>query len=189
MMTRSSILHIWRRFCPATGVAAALLLGVQFAHADSAMQGMSHMDDTMSGMRHPLAAEKFAFGQLGERSKVDRTVTITTLDMRFEPKVLKVKTGETIRFVVMNKSDVDHDFTIGDAATQTAHRTEMLAAMGKGAKMHHDADPNAISIKAGQVGELVWKFSRAGQFEFDCNVPGHYEAGMKGTITVGANGA
>jgi uncharacterized cupredoxin-like copper-binding protein len=49
--------------------------------------------------------------------------------------------------------------------------------------MTHD-DPNAIAVKPAETHELVWKFSRAGQVQYDCNIPGHYEMGMKGTITV-----
>ncbi len=130
------------------------------------------------------AAEGFVFGEPGVPSKVDRVVTIAMRDMRFEPNELQVKVDETIRFVVVNKSDTEHDFTIGDIATQTAHRKEMVEAMEKGSAMHHHDDPNATSVTAGQSGELIWKFTRAGSFEFDCNVPGHYEAGMKGIITV-----
>jgi uncharacterized cupredoxin-like copper-binding protein len=41
-------------------------------------------------------------------------------------------------------------------------------------------------VGPGQQRELIWKFTRAGNFEFDCNVPGHYEAGMRGVIEVRA---
>jgi uncharacterized cupredoxin-like copper-binding protein len=32
--------------------------------------------------------------------------------------------------------------------------------------------------------ELLWKFSKAGTFEYGCLIPGHHEAGMHGTIIV-----
>ena len=47
----------------------------------------------------------------------------------------------------------------------------------------HD-DPNAIVVKPGETKELTWRFTRAGKLEFDCNVPGHYEADMAGTISL-----
>jgi uncharacterized cupredoxin-like copper-binding protein len=31
---------------------------------------------------------------------------------------------------------------------------------------------------------MVWRFSKAGTFEFACLIPGHREAGMTGTVTV-----
>jgi uncharacterized cupredoxin-like copper-binding protein len=51
---------------------------------------------------------------------------------------------------------------------------------GHGA-MAHD-DPNSILLEPGKSGELVWKFTRAMNLEFACNVPGHYESGMVGRV-------
>jgi uncharacterized cupredoxin-like copper-binding protein len=36
------------------------------------------------------------------------------------------------------------------------------------------------------MGTLIWKFAQAGTVEFACLIPGHYEAGMKGSIRVDA---
>ena len=33
-------------------------------------------------------------------------------------------------------------------------------------------------------GEVIWTFANAGSFEFGCLIPGHYESGMKGDVTV-----
>jgi uncharacterized cupredoxin-like copper-binding protein len=30
----------------------------------------------------------------------------------------------------------------------------------------------------------VWQFTQSGRFEFACLIPGHFEAGMVGTVTV-----
>ena len=54
-------------------------------------------------------------------------------------------------------------------------------------KMHpHMAhqDPNAMTLAPFNRGELPWKFSKAGTFEFGCLIPGHREAGIHGTIIV-----
>jgi uncharacterized cupredoxin-like copper-binding protein len=40
-------------------------------------------------------------------------------------------------------------------------------------------------VKVGETKEPLWKFTRGGRVEFDCNVPGHHEAGMKGLIETG----
>lgn len=134
-------------------------------------------------MHQTMQPARFAFGSPGVAAEVDRTVEITMGDLSFTPASLDVRAGETIRFVITNKSAIDHDFTLGDTKTQIAHRAEMLEAMKNG-EMHHGDDPNAVVVKAGQRRELIWTFSRAGRLEYDCNVPGHYEAGMKGVITV-----
>jgi uncharacterized cupredoxin-like copper-binding protein len=167
------------------GMAAVLLLGAYGAQAGSAVQstmpGMDHASGMHMGSTH---AKKFPFGELGRPDKVDRVVPVTMGDADFEPASLRVTIGETIRFVVTNKSEIDHDFTIGDAKTQVAHRKEMAEALAHGGEMDHSDDPNAVFVKAGETKELLWKFTRVGRLEVDCNVPGHYEAGMTGILEV-----
>jgi uncharacterized cupredoxin-like copper-binding protein len=159
--------------------AALLLFGIQATHAHS-----DHDMDHMDGAQHGASFEHFSFGEPGNAGKVDRTVKITMKDLSFEPAFLKVKVGETVRFIVTNASDVDHDFTLGDVPTQVAHRQEMVEMAEKGGEMHHEDDPNAILVKSRQTAKLIWKFTKTGKFEFDCNVPGHFEGGMTGVITV-----
>lgn len=135
----------------------------------------------------------FAFGQPAPAAKATRTVEVTLGDMYFEPRTLEVKAGETVRFVVINKGQVAHEFNLGDAAMHAAHQKEMLAMaqmdhskMGHGDMNHgmqHD-DPNTVLVQPGQRGELTWTFSNSAPIEFACNVPGHYQAGMVGTLNI-----
>ena len=154
-------------------------LAAAFAFASSA----AHAHD-MSEMGHARrgAAPITAFGEPGKSAKVDRTIAITMRDLSFDPSSVAAKRGETIRFVVVNASPVDHDFTVGDAKTEVEHRAEMAKMIAMG--MTHPDEANAIMLKPGQRKELIWKFSKPGKFEFDCNIPGHAEGGMKGTIDV-----
>ncbi|MEO9960025.1 MAG: hypothetical protein ABJF07_06990, partial [Nisaea sp.] len=50
-------------------------------------------------------------------------------------------------------------------------------------EMEH-ADPNSISLQPGETGEILWTFTNTGDFEFACLIPGHYESGMHGPLTV-----
>ena len=50
-----------------------------------------------------------------------------------------------------------------------------------GAAMRHD-DPNAVLVNPGQTEEMIFKFTKAAELEFACNVPGHYESGMVGNV-------
>lgn len=139
-----------------------------------------------SGFAH-TQRHVFPFGQPGKAEDVNRDVAIVMKDISFDPASVTVKAGEIIRFHVKNQSNIDHDFTLGDEKTQVEHRkemAEMAEMMGPGSEMHHDAEANAIMVKAGQEADLIWKFTRSGTLEFDCNIPGHYEGGMKGIITV-----
>ena len=153
------------------------------------------------------AAHTYAFGQPAPADKATRTVEVTLRDIAFEPKSLDVKAGETVRFVLVNKGQLLHEFNLGDAAMHAEHQKEMLkmqqsgamtttgmhhagmdhGAMGQGsmpmAGMTHD-DPNSVLVEPGKTAELTWTFSGTRDLEFACNVPGHYQAGMVGTLKV-----
>ena len=126
-------------------------------------------------------------GEPGKESEINRTIEIiATDDLKFSIPALEVKDGETIKFVVINKGEIAHDFTIGTPEIQTAHQKEMAKMMEamsshEGHKMDHN-DPNALFLNPGEKKELVWKFKQTSKLEFGCNVPGHYQAGMKGNI-------
>jgi len=167
---------------------AGLLLGLFAANAGSPAAADEMPDMAMPHMHgHAAHVEKLTVGEPGRRAKVDRTVAITMKDLSFEPNALDVRVNETIRFVIANKGELDHEFVLGDVEAQIAHRKEMVEMSNKGHAMHHDDDPNGVSVKAGKTGELIWKFTRAGRFEFDCNIPGHFESGMAGAINVVAD--
>jgi len=128
-------------------------------------------------------------------------------DMSFDPKTIEVKAGETVRFVLVNKGQLLHEFNLGDAAMHAAHQQEMLkmqqngmltptamkdvdhgsmAGMNQGSMDHgmkHD-DPNSVLVPPGKTAELTWTFTKATNLEFACNIPGHYQAGMVGKLTV-----
>ena len=55
--------------------------------------------------------------------------------------------------------------------------------MQKNPDMEHD-DPNAKRLAPKKTGEIVWAFTKPGEFDFSCLIPGHREAGMTGKIVV-----
>ena len=140
-----------------------------------------------SGHGAPVAAKKAAamaeqkdWGMAGDPAKVQRTIRLRMGDdMRFTPNELTIKKGETVRLVVVNGGKALHEVVIGTSADLKAHAEMMKKHPG----MEHD-EPHMAHVKAGQKGEIVWTFNRAGQFEFACLIPGHFEAGMLGRINV-----
>jgi len=123
----------------------------------------------------------FAFGEPADAAEASRVIEVSMLDaMRFDPSEIDVTAGETVTFRVVNIGQLDHDFTLGDEATQQEHEEEM--AQAGGTEMHED--PNAVTVEPGQTKELTWRFTRAGELIYGCHIPGHYAAGMLGTITI-----
>jgi uncharacterized cupredoxin-like copper-binding protein len=90
-----------------------------------------------------------------------------------------VMQDETVRFDVQNAGEIAHEFFVGTEIEQGDHETEMRDPMAAG----HD-HPTGVHVEAGKSKKLAIKFSTAGTFLMGCHEPGHYAAGMKGTIVV-----
>jgi len=119
-------------------------------------------------------------GKPGVSAKNIRTVNVEMTDgMRFSPADITVKQGETVRFVVKNAGQLKHELVFGTQQDLKAH----YEIMKKNPEMEH-ADPNMITLAAGKSGEIVWQFTKAGKVDFACLQPGHYDAGMKGAVSV-----
>lgn len=123
------------------------------------------------------------YGKPGDPKKPARIVQVVMREadgrMLFVPDRLKVRKGEQVRFLLRNNGEIDHEFVIGTAEENRKH----MKAMENHPDMEHD-DPNAKRLKPKAAGEIVWHFTRVGTFEFACLIPGHYQAGMVGTIVV-----
>lgn len=151
------------------------LAGLLLAGAGAAMA------DT-SNHHHGAGTDSASIGQAGNAAQVSRTVKVDMSDnMRFTPASIKVRQGETIRFLISNSGKIKHEMVFGSDADLKAH----YAAMLKNPEMEH-ADDNQLTLAAGKSGELIWTFSNAGLVNFACLQPGHYDAGMKGSVTVAA---
>ena len=94
---------------------------------------------------------------------------VATPTLRFVPDVVSVKAGETIRFDVTTMGPVTHEFMVGPA--------DVVAADTEGT-------PEIADIGMMQTKSLTYTFDGSGPYAFACHVPGHYEAGMTGTIVV-----
>ncbi len=156
-------------------LAAVSLLTSAVAHAHGDAQ-------------HAVAARKFnpaqveatAFGQEGDPAKVSRVIRISMEDtMRFVPATITVQKGETVRLRITNRGAVLHELVIGTPKELAEHAEWMRKFPG----MEHDA-PHMAHVKPGRNGEMVWQFTQAGEFQFACLIPGHFEAGMVGKVVV-----
>lgn len=125
---------------------------------------------------HPHGA---GAGGPGNPADVTRTVRLEARDTAFNLKQIQVRPGETVRFVITNKGEVPHEFSIASPAEHQEHR----AMMREMPDMVHQ-DPNVVTLQPGETKELVWRFGRDGELEFSCNLPGHAEQGMTGAFRV-----
>ena len=109
-----------------------------------------------------------------------RTVRIEMRDVAYSPESISVKRGETVRFVFTNRGKVIHDAFVGDEAAQADHEQEMRAG---GDEHGHDGG-GSVTVAPGKTAELEQTFTKVGTTLIGCHEPGHYDAGMKITVTV-----
>jgi uncharacterized cupredoxin-like copper-binding protein len=124
---------------------------------------------------------KYSVGEPG-KGITDRSISVSMRDtMRFvfEPVLGELKHGETIEFNVRNDGQIQHEFSIGNAEDQVKH----AAMMQKMPDMKH-SDPNTVSLAPGESAKLSWKFMGKDTVVFACNIPGHFEAGMKLALAI-----
>ena len=147
----------------------------------------SHSDTKPASTDH----HGFEFGQAGDTHHADRMIEIIMTDNKYDLESLKIKSGETIHFKIKNEGAQIHEFTIATNDMHVEHQEEMLKHISSGHmsmtdKGHgggHDHD-NSLLLNPGETGELTWTFAAADNLEFACNVPGHYQSGMVGKISV-----
>ena len=133
----------------------------------------------------------FEFGQAGSVDDVDKTVEIIMTDNQYDLPSLDVSVGETILFKIKNEGRQIHEFTIATTNMHAQHQNEMLnhinsghmSMTNKGSAMGHDHE-NSLLLNPDESGEIIWTFALADNLEYACNVPGHYQSGMVGSITI-----
>jgi uncharacterized cupredoxin-like copper-binding protein len=102
------------------------------------------------------AAEPAAAATDGSEST---EVTIVSHDIYFEPAEVTIPADTDVTFLLPNEGAAPHNFSIDELSIDI------------------DQAPGETDIE-------VMINAPAGQYEFYCNVPGHREAGMVGTLTV-----
>ncbi len=94
---------------------------------------------------------------------------VATPQLRFLPPAVTVGAGETITFEITTIGPVVHEFMVGPAADVAADKA---------------GTPEIADLGMMQIRSLTYTFTGTGPFAYACHAPGHYEAGMSGTIVV-----
>ena len=82
--------------------------------------------------------------------------------MDFSPRSFTAAAGKPITLTLRNDGFIPHDFTLTNGS----------------------ADPVKVAANPHSAGTTTFTLDRPGAYTFICSVPGHSDAGMKGTITV-----
>lgn len=142
------------------------------AHSDAPRDGTAR--------EKGVSTEEKAFGREGDPKKVSRTVKIDMADtMRYAPAEITVKRGEIVRFEAANSGKIMHEIVFGTMKELQAH----AELMKKYPRMEHD-EPYMAHVAPGKTEQVVWQFTKPGEFYYGCLIPGHFEAGMVGKVIV-----
>ena len=151
-------------------LASVLLLGAGLAFGAATAYG--HGADVKFGVPGKANAKNARVLNISVDETADGKMTYT-------PATVDVKRGETIHFVVVNHGKATHDFFVGPEQLIDEHVEEVK----KNPNTDMD-DPSWIRVKAGDTGNLVWRFTVKGDFDYASVLPGEIEAGLHGTISV-----
>ncbi len=164
------------------GLAAAEQQSDSHNHNIAGHQHPMKGDHAMSGPQEQTHGETHdsMAGKPGDPAGVNQTIEISMDDtMRFTPGQITVQAGDTVRLFIRNNGKLEHELVIGTMEELTEH-AKMMRDMPD---MDH-AEANMIRLAPGQRGSLIWQFDFPGEIDFACLVPGHYEAGMYGSIDI-----
>ena len=89
------------------------------------------------------------------------TVTVGN-SMSFDPATISVTAGRPVELMLRNNGQMPHDLTLSDGVAQ----------------------PVKITANGGQTAGGSFTIDKPGNYTFECSMPGHAAAGMRGTITV-----
>jgi len=156
-----------------------LLLAAAILATSGSALGHGEKPSASTGVDYSKA-EQMPFGRAADPKKAKRTVRVDMTDqMRFHPAAITVRRGDVVRFVPVNKGQVVHEMVLGTMDELKKHAELMKKHPG----MEHD-EPHMAHVAPGKQGEMGWQFTQAGEFFYGCLIPGHFEAGMVGKVTV-----
>ncbi|MBI2322268.1 MAG: cupredoxin domain-containing protein [Chloroflexi bacterium] len=128
---------------------------------------------------------------------VPSVIEIRLAEFRFAPEVIRVKAGQQVRLEFVNEGKIPHEFVAGRKAelregTVERYKTDLFAGLpvahtvDKGKVEKAAGGPMALEIKSGGRATLAFTLpaDRAGTWEVGCFLPGHYDAGMKGSLVI-----
>jgi len=149
-----------------------------------------------------FADKNMMIGSLGKIEEINRTIKVIMYDNYYEPNNFNIKSGETIKFEVVNAGELVHEFNIANVIMHKKHQPEMekmveneilladkidkvkMKKMAKTDKAMGHSHANSVLLEPKEKGEIVWRFENAMNIEIACNVPGHYQVGMIAKVNI-----
>ena len=93
-----------------------------------------------------------------------KSFNVTTTEFAFAPNSFNAKPGDKLTFRIVNKGTVEHTFVVQslDGSTELAK----------------------VSVQPGETKALEYTPQEAGAYPIVCDIAGHKESGMEGSLVV-----
>ena len=93
------------------------------------------------------------------------SIKVTMTEFKFDPSTIDAKAGKVTLYLV-NSGSTAHDLVVKDSSGSVVAKSDL--------------------VKAGDSATFAVPNLAAGSYTIVCDVPGHTDAGMKGTLSVSA---
>jgi uncharacterized cupredoxin-like copper-binding protein len=156
---------------PGTGTPATMMGGATSGMmAGGATRVMGGGGGMMGGLSPTGTTQPGTPGFVAGTTASPRVIPVTAgPGDAFSPSSIAVARGETVTFLVTTMGPTLHEFMVGPA--------DAVAADTAGT-------PEVADIGMMQTKSLTVTFDGPGPYAYACHEAGHYEAGMRGTITI-----
>jgi azurin len=109
--------------------------------------------------------------------------------LQFAPATLNATAGQQVKVTFKNGSAAQkHNWVLVKGADADAQKVDDAGASAGEAAGYIPTDPNIVAsvklVNGGETGTASFAAPAAGNYIFLCTFPGHFVAGMKGTLTV-----
>ena len=159
--------------------AMALTLSLSLAVSQSAFAHGDREDEHEKKIDYSKV-DQHEFGRAADPALATRTVVVKMSDeMRFTPDRVEVARDEVVLFEIHNNGKLKHEMVLG-TDQELKHHAEM---MRKFPGMEHD-ELHMAHVAPARSKTMGWRFTNSDEYYYGCLIPGHFEAGMKGTIVV-----
>jgi uncharacterized cupredoxin-like copper-binding protein len=156
---------------PGTGAPLTMMGGTTSGMmAGGATRTMGGGGGMMGGLSQTGITQPGTPGFVAGTTASPRVIAVTAgPGFAFSPSSIAVARGETVTFLVTTMGPTLHEFMVGPA--------DAVAADTAGT-------PEVADIGMMQTKSLTVTFDGPGPYAYACHEAGHYEAGMRGTITI-----
>jgi len=142
----------------------------------------------------PPAGAQTARGKAAAAAAAPRTVTLTANDkMQFSAQTIEARPGEQLRVVLKNvgsmpKLAMAHNFVVLKPGTDAAAFVSAGAMERDSGYIDPEQKDKVIAATPlsgpGESVEVTFTVPKAGKYAYVCTFPGHFAAGMSGTLVV-----